>query len=287
MKWLIIGTYLVSVMCVHCRGRLRLPLRKQLADRSTLLAPVNLFIYLFSKAPTPPFVAADALPELAPLRAHWRTILAEAEGLKALADSGILQGSWKDVCLKWYDTDQPLARALCPCTHALLQAIPSVNLASFIELPAGASVARHRDPYAGWLRYHLGLATPNDDTCFMKVDGRRYVWRDGHAMLFDETYVHWADNRSPRNRLVLLCDVERPMRFRWAQAVNRWCGRMLAAGMDAPSPARGESARGAILLRALSALGRQRRSLRERSMAAYRVAVALALAGCAVLLVLA
>jgi beta-hydroxylase len=287
MKWLILGAWLVSVLCVHCRGRLRLPLREQLLDRSTLLAPINLFMVLFSKVPTPPFVAPDALPELAPLRAHWRTILAEAEGLKALADSGILQGGWKDIYLKWHDNDMPAARALCPATHALLQAIPAVRLATFIELPAGAGVARHRDPYAGWLRYHLGLATPNDDACYMKVDGRRYVWRDGHAMLFDETYVHWADNGSDRGRLVLLCDVERPMRFRWAQAVNRWCGRMLTAGMNAPSSFQGESGPGGLLFRALRGLGRYRRSLRARSMAAYRSAVVVALAGLAVLLVLA
>ena len=286
MKWLIIGTYLVSVMCFHCRGRLRLPLREQLADRSTLLAPINLFMLLFSKAPTPPFVAPDALPELAPLRAHWRSILAEAEELKALGDSGIFTGSWKDVYLKWYDAAHPAARELCPRTHALLQAMPSVKLASFIELPAGASVPRHRDPYAGWLRYHLGLATPNDDACYMKVDGRRYVWRDGHAMLFDETYVHWADNGSARGRLVLLCDVERPMRFRWAQAVNHWCGRMLAAGMNAPSPAGGQAGRDGVLLRVLRGLGRYRRSLRARSVAAYRAAVVVSLAGCAVLLYL-
>jgi beta-hydroxylase len=287
MKWLIIGTYLVSVMCVHCRGRLRLPLRQQLLDRSTLLAPINLFMYLFSKAPTPPFVASDALPELAPLRAHWRSILAEAERLKTLGDSGVLAGNWKDIYLKWYDSAHPAARELCPATHALLQAIPSVRLASFIELPAGASVPRHRDPYAGWLRYHLGLATPNDDACYMKVDGRRYVWRDGHAMLFDETYVHWADNGSGRSRLLLLCDVERPMRFRWAQAVNHWCGRMLAAGMNAPSPAGGTPGRSGILFRALRGLGRYRRSLRARSMAAYRAAVVVSLAGFAVLLYLA
>jgi len=286
MKWLIIGTYLVSVLCFHCRGRLRLPLREQLADRSTLLAPINLFMLLFSKAPTPPFVAPDALPELAPLRAHWRSILAEAEKLKALGDGGALAGGWKDVYLKWYDAAHPAARELCPRTHALLQAMPSVKLASFIELPAGASVPRHRDPYAGWLRYHLGLATPNDDACYMKVDGRRYVWRDGHAMLFDETYVHWADNGSARGRLVLLCDVERPMRFRWAQAVNHWCGRMLAAGMNAPSPAGGQAGRDGVLLRVLRGLGRYRRSLRARSVAAYRAAVVVSLAGCAVLLYL-
>ncbi|MGT2494830.1 aspartyl/asparaginyl beta-hydroxylase domain-containing protein [Cupriavidus basilensis] len=31
--------------------------------------------------------------------------------------------------------------------------------------------------FAGSLRYHLGLATPNDDRCFIEVDGERHSWR--------------------------------------------------------------------------------------------------------------
>jgi beta-hydroxylase len=81
---------------------------------------------------------------------------------------------------------------------------------------------RHRDPYAGSLRYHLGLVTPNDDGCWIDVDGQRYSWRDGEDVVFDETYIHQAKNETNVDRIILFCDVERPMRFRWAQAVNRW-----------------------------------------------------------------
>ncbi len=35
---------------------------------------------------------------------------------------------------------------------------------------------------------------------------------------FDETYLHYAENQSGQNRLILFCDIERPMRYRWAQA---------------------------------------------------------------------
>jgi beta-hydroxylase len=286
MKWIIIGTYLLSIMCLHLRGRLRLPLREQLTDQSSFLAPINLFMYLLSGVPNKPFVAPGELPELAPLREHWRTILAEAEDLKAFAEEGMVKGGWKNIYLKWYDTAQPAARSLCPRTCALLQAIPSVKLATFIELPAGVSLKRHRDPFAGWLRYHLGLATPNDDACFMEVDGRRFSWRDGQAMMFDETYVHWAVNRTGRGRLVLLCDVERPMRTRWAQAINHWFGRMLAAGMNAPPTGAERPEPTSLPLRLLRGLGRCRRRLRTWSTAAYKAALATMVAAFAVLLYL-
>jgi aspartyl/asparaginyl beta-hydroxylase (cupin superfamily) len=39
--------------------------------------------------------------------------------------------------------------------------------------------------------------TPNDDRCFIEVDGIRYSWRDGEAVIFDETYIHWAAQQYP------------------------------------------------------------------------------------------
>jgi hypothetical protein len=63
--------------------------------------------------------------------------------------------------------------------------------------------------------------------------------------------------------------------------------RMLTAGMNASSSFQGESGPGGLLFRALHGLGRYRRSLSARSMAAYRSAVVVALAGFAVLPVLA
>ncbi len=64
----------------------------------------------------------------------------------------------------------------------------------FAELPVGGVLNPHRDPYAGSLRYHLGLITPNDDRCYIDVDGERYSWRDGQGVVFDETFIHTARN---------------------------------------------------------------------------------------------
>lgn len=39
--------------------------------------------------------------------------------------------------------------------------------------------------------------------------------------MFDETFIHAAYNNSDSDRIILFCDVERPMRWRFAQFVNR------------------------------------------------------------------
>ena len=103
---------------------------------------------------------------------------------------------WKRFYLKWYDASHPSAERFCPQTVALLRQLPSVKAAMFAELPPGSKLNRHRDPFAGSLRHHLGLSTPNDDRCFIEVDGERYSWRDGQGVVFDETYIHCAQNDS-------------------------------------------------------------------------------------------
>lgn len=56
------------------------------------------------------------------------------------------------------------------------------------------------------MRYHLGLFTPNDDRCWIRVDGNPYSWRDGEGVVFDETHIHWAANETEQDRIVLFCD---------------------------------------------------------------------------------
>ena len=64
----------------------------------------------------------------------------------------------------------------------------------FAVLPAGARLAPHTDPFAGTLRYHLGLRTPNDPACWIRVDAERRHWRDGEAMFTPQSTVRSARN---------------------------------------------------------------------------------------------
>jgi beta-hydroxylase len=239
-KLTILITFLVTGVYIHFRGRVRHRLGRQLTDHSTFMAPYNTLMYLFSAVPPKPFIELEHFPQLDCLRENWQTI--RDEGLR-LFDEGYIRAAakyndlgfnsffksgWKRFYLKWYDDFLPSARNLCPQTAELLASIPSVHAAMFALLPPGAKLPSHRDPFAGSLRYHLGLATPNSESCRIFVDGELYYWKDGEAVLFDETYIHRAENQTNQQRLILFCDVERPLSNPIARGLNRWIGRPLA-----------------------------------------------------------
>jgi len=233
-QFVILYLFAASAAWVHFRGKVKLRLGRQLADHSTWLAPYNVLMYMFQAVPNKPVLSLDNFPELGPLRDNWQTIREEAlnlfdEGrIKAAANNNdwgfysFFKSGWKRFYLKWYEDALPSARTLCPKTVALVSSIPNVHGAMFAMLPPGAKLGAHRDPFAGSLRYHLGLVTPNSDKCFIIVDGEKCVWRDGEAIMFDETYIHTAENATDVNRIILFCDVERPMKYGFMTAINRW-----------------------------------------------------------------
>src|SRR5258705_428653 len=207
---------------------------RQVGHHVTFLALYNVLMYAGWAVPNEPVVSVDRFPELAKLRDNWETIRDEAvklfdEGLiRAAAKNNdwgfysFFKSGWKRFYLKWYDDFLPSARTLCPKTVELLNSIPTVHGAMFAMLPAGGKLGAHRDPFAGSLRYHLGLVTPNSDKCRILVDGVECVWRDGQAFMFDETFIHRAENATDVNRIILFCDVERPMKYGFMTAINRF-----------------------------------------------------------------
>jgi beta-hydroxylase len=233
-KYLALALFALSVIFVHMRGRVRLPFLRQLFNHSSLFAPYNALMYLFSAVGTRPLLDSRDFPELATIEQNWLTIRDEALQLydeghmrAALHNNDIgfnsfFKRGWKRFYLKWYDQPLPSATRLCPKTVALLRSVPSINGAMFALLSPASRLNPHRDPYAGSLRYHLGLVTPNSDACFIAVDGVRHAWRDGVGVVFDETYVHYVENNTDQTRIILLCDVQRPLRTRFMSAVNRW-----------------------------------------------------------------
>lgn len=236
LKYAIVFLFASSTLYTHFRGKKRLKFIRQLVNHSTFMAPINVFMYLFSKVPTTPFLNRQLFPELDLLKDNWQVIREEArellkqgevkgtENSDDLGFNSFFKRGWKRFYLKWYRHELASAQALCPQTMALIRQVPSINAAMFTFLPAGGILNEHRDPYAGSLRYHLGIITPNDDACYIEVDGTRYSWRDGEDVLFDETYIHSAANDTSVDRLIFFCDVARPMRNRVATAMNRFFG---------------------------------------------------------------
>lgn len=283
MKWLIVSLFLFSILYIHFRGKVRLPFLRQFFDHSSIMAPINLFMYAFSKVPAEPYPSTTQFDKLHLLDDNWEVIREEALNLQRISkikaaekndDAGFnsfFKAGWKRFYLKWYNASHPSAEQFCPKTVALLKQIPSVKAAMFAELAPGGTLNRHRDPYAGSLRYHLGLVTPNDDRCFIDVDGTRYSWRDGQSVIFDETYIHWAQNGTEENRIILFCDVERPLRYRWAEKINQFLGRTMMTAASSPNETGDQTGRINKLFRFVWVAGQYRRKLKNWNKTVYKL----------------
>lgn len=240
MVWDIVYGFLIFLLAawiacatfIHFRGKKRHKFQRQLTDHSTLMAPYNALVYLFSGIKNTPILKLEDFPELTPLKANWTTIRDEAMRLyeqghiagsekhNDLAFNSFFRRGWRRFYLKWYGDFMPSAKEVCPQTVALVDSIPSIHAALFALLPGNSKLGEHRDPFAGSLRYHLGLMTPNSDECRIYVDGEPYSWRDGEAVVFDETYIHSVKNDTDKPRLILFCDVARPIANPVFRAVN-------------------------------------------------------------------
>lgn len=238
--------FVIFVLCsiyVQNRGQVQhARFVRRLTDHANFLAPINCLFYAFSREKTTPYVDANNYPELKVLQDNWQLIrdealqLNDAAHIKASADlddlgfNSFFRTGWKRFYLKWYGANLKSAEQLCPKTLALLNQLPQVKGAMFTMLPPGARLGAHRDPYAGSLRYHLGLVTPNSDDCYIDVDGQRYSWRDGEVVMFDETYIHSAENKTDKNRIILFLDIKRPVNFFLVDWFNRAFSRLVVAG---------------------------------------------------------
>ena len=134
-------------------------------------------------------------------------------------------GRWTSFYLKLYDADIPSARQLAPKTMALIDQVPCMNIALFACLMPGKKINKHHDPFAYTLRYSLGLKTPNSDACGIEINGQDYKWKDGEGIIFDETYLHHAYNNTDEIRLILMTDIDRPLRSRLLQRIYFSFGR--------------------------------------------------------------
>ena len=185
-QFLLVYCFAAAGLYVHYRGKVRHAFFRQLTDHSTLMAPYNALMYLFSAVPNRPVLPTSDLPELAKLRENWQTIREEAlqlfdEGhIRAAAKyndwgfNSFFRSGWKRFYLKWYEDFLPSAATMCPKTVELLHTMPTVHGAMFAMLSPGGRLVAHRDPFAGSLRYHLGLVTPKgSEPCRIFVDGEK------------------------------------------------------------------------------------------------------------------
>jgi beta-hydroxylase len=279
IKLAVLMMFLLGTTYVHYRGSVRHRLTRQLSDHSTVMAPYNIFVYWRSAVPNTPMQDVQRFPDLKPLRDNWQVIRDEAsalygqgmiraaDGTNDLGFNSFFRKGWTRFYLKWYSDYLPSALQQCPQTVDLLRRTPSVKAAMFAVLAPGSELGPHRDPFAGSLRYHLGLVTPNSDDCRIFVDGQMYSWRDGQDVMFDETYIHWAENKTDQYRIILFADIERPLKGPISRAVNRAFARIAvasAASRNVPGEKLGVLNRGFAYVYSIRRLGKWMKARNER-----------------------
>lgn len=118
---------------------------------------------------------------------------------------------WRTFVLKFYSEMNAKALEVCPVTSALVESVPEIHAAMFSILDPGFHIPPHRGPSTAALRYHLGIVIPEDGECFIEVGGERYDWKNGEDVVFDDTFEHHVYNNTTGKRIVLFCDVARPL----------------------------------------------------------------------------
>ena len=105
--------------------------------------------------------------------------------------------------------------ARCPLTSSLLESIERCEIEGqapeicFSVLQPGTHIMPHHGVTNTRLVYHLPLLVPDD--CVLHVfGGGEHAWREREPVMFDDTFLHEAWNRSALPRIVLLMDCWNP-----------------------------------------------------------------------------
>lgn len=182
---------------------------------------------------------SDRFPWMAEFEARWREIRAELEALLRRRDElpplaaispdaqYIAGEDWKTFLFYGFGSRSDRNCALCPETARLLDAVPGLQNAWFSILGPRVKVPTHKGITKGLLRAHLGLVVPDPpEACRMRLQDRILSWEEGRWLVFDDTKKHSVWNASDRERVVLLVDFERPLRWR-----GRLVARLFLAGL--------------------------------------------------------
>jgi beta-hydroxylase len=180
-----------------------------------------------------PILDNKHFPFLQSFTDNWETIRAELE--KILVHREAIPGfqdvspdqyriatgkNWRTFILFGFKMKMEKNCKQAPVTTKLLEAVPNLQTAWFSILAPGYHIPAHRGVSKGIIRAHLGIIIPRDaEKCRIRVSDQIKVWRPGEIFVFDDTYEHEVWNDTEDERVILLFDIDRPMRF-WGRFVN-------------------------------------------------------------------
>ena len=188
-------------------------------------------VLYFPGLPSSPYLESSAFPWIADLQKETNAICEEmlalvrgsgqservfdsdnAERLGLAGSRG--EPSWNGFYFWRHGERRDENHALCPRTSAVLERLPLVRIREhapevmFSVLTPGSHILPHRGVTNTRVVCHLPLVIP--ESCALVVGGEQHLWREGEAVVFDDTYEHEAWNRGSRSRVVLIIDIWNP-----------------------------------------------------------------------------
>ena len=213
---------------------LRRPLRKRIKKYGKKLTrALASTLSRQSLVPDTPIVGNEHFPFLDPFVAEWETmrdevreILKHRESIPAFQEISpdqyrISQGkNWRTFVLYGFGKKMERNARQAPVTTRVLEQVPNLQTAWFSILAPGYHIPAHRGVTKGILRAHLGLIIPKErEKCRIRVGDQIRAWKEGEIFVLDDTYEHEVWNDTDEERVILLFDFDRPMRW-WGRTLN-------------------------------------------------------------------
>ncbi len=188
---------------------------------------INPYIRRHSKIGDQAVFDRSHFPWIEKLEADWEAIRDEAlavlkhrDAIPPLAEispdhKGLDNSNkWRSFFLWGYGFRVDQNQERCPRTSAALRNVPGLRTAMFSIHDPGMAIPPHKGVTAGMCVFHLGLKVPQDrDNCAIRVEDQHVHWKDGEAFVFDDTREHETWNRTDEERVILLIQFDRPLRF--------------------------------------------------------------------------
>lgn len=121
---------------------------------------------------------------------------------------------WRAIYLKRMGNVEQSMIQYFPNTVELLND-KQIHNAFFSILDPGVEIPPHTGYYKGYLRYHMGVIIPNDNTdkiddkAYIVCGGEKYIWRANKGIVFDDMYLHNVKNPTNKKRVILYLDIRR------------------------------------------------------------------------------
>jgi beta-hydroxylase len=144
-------------------------------------------------------------PFLLPLKENWEKIRLEyikIQSNKILWHQDIHNGKWDVIKLRFEGKNLPILNEVP--TLIEICSNPIFYTFGFSIMRSGAEIYPHEGISNKLLRAHLTLYS--NDMCGLLVEDKKYIWKEGELIVFDDTLTHSAWNRGSTDRVILLLD---------------------------------------------------------------------------------